>query len=196
MANPNEDGDPSHYDERYTGTGDNGGVHINSGIANHWYYLLVNGGQNANPTYASGTNVPGIGLAAAEQIAFLGFTALPAGATFCDARASTIAVAGNNDANVGDAWDEVGVDDALCGGGGTGPGPVISNVASSNGKGNAFTITWTTDIPADSQVTFTCCGTYTDSALVTSHSMDFNGSKNTLYEYLSLIHISEPTRPY
>lgn len=184
MANPNEDGDPSHYDERYTGTGDNGGVHINSGIANHWYYLLVNGGQNANPTYASGTNVQGIGLAAAEEVAFLGFTALPASANFCAARASTIAVAGNNAANVTDAWDEVGVDEALCGGGGGGgTGPVISNVSSAKTGGRSFAITWTTDIPADSQVTFTCCGTYTDSALVTSHSMGFNGSRNTLYEY-------------
>ncbi|MBU1878410.1 MAG: M4 family metallopeptidase, partial [Chloroflexi bacterium] len=117
-ANPNEDGDPSHYADRYTGTADNGGVHTNSGIANHWFYLLVNGDQNANPARASGTNVAGIGISAAEQIAFLGFTALPANATFCNARAATMAVAGSREANVADAWDEVGVDDTLCGGGG------------------------------------------------------------------------------
>jgi PKD repeat protein len=121
MGDPGEDGDPSHYDERYTGSDDNGGVHTNSGIANHWYYLLVNGGQNSDPNYASGTDVTEIGLAAAEPIAFLGFTALPADATFCDARDSTIAVAGTYDANVADAWDEVGVDDALCGGGNAAP---------------------------------------------------------------------------
>jgi len=121
MADPGEDGDPSHYDERYTGTDDNGGVHTNSGISNHWFYLLVNGGQNSDPTYASGTNVAGIGLANAEPIAFMGFTALPADATFCDARAGTIAVAGTYDANVADAWDEVGVDAALCEGGNAAP---------------------------------------------------------------------------
>ncbi len=115
MANPNSDGDPAHYDERYTGTLDNGGVHTNSGIANHWYYLLVEGGQNANPAYASGTNVIGIGITNAESIAFLGFTALAENATFCDARMSTIAAAGAYAANVADAWDEVGVDVALCG---------------------------------------------------------------------------------
>lgn len=115
MANPNADGDPSHWADRYTGTGDNGGVHINSGIANHWYYLLVNGGQNANPARATGTNVVGIGLSAAERIAFLGFTALPANATFCSARSSTAAVAGANAATVRDAWDEVGINAALCG---------------------------------------------------------------------------------
>jgi thermolysin len=120
MANPNEDGDPSHYAQRYTGTGDNGGVHINSGIANHWFYLLVNGGQNANATYASGTNVQSISLAAAENIAFLGFTSLSSSADFCAARAATMAVAGGSSANVTDAWDEVGVDDALCGGSGGG----------------------------------------------------------------------------
>jgi thermolysin len=184
MANPNEDGDPSHYSDRYTGTNDSGGVHTNSGIANHWFYLLVNGGQNANPARATGTNVGAIGLSAAEQIAYLGFTALPASAGFCQARASTVAVAGSHSANVADAWDEVGVDEALCGGGGGGGnGPVITNVASAKLRGNSFEITWTTDVPSNSEVTFTCCGTYTNATLVTSHRMSFNGSKGVLYEY-------------
>ena len=186
MANPGEDGDPSHYADRYTGTGDNGGVHINSGIANHWFYLLVDGGQNAKASRASGT-VQGIGLAAAEDIAFLGFTALPANANFCAARASTIAVGGNHAANVADAWDEVGVTVTLCGdagGGGGGDGPVITNVSSSKlNKRGSFAITWTTNMPSDSGVIFTCCGTFTNSSLVTSHSMSFNGSKGTNYEY-------------
>jgi len=183
MANPNEDGDPSHYADRYTGTGDNGGVHINSGIANHWFYLLANGGQNANPARASGTNVQAIGLAATENIAFLGFTALPSSANFCAARASTIAVAGSHAANVADAWDEVGVDTALCGGGGGGNGPTITNVSSQKLKGGKFKITWTTDVASDSTVIFTCCGSYSNSSLVTSHSMQFNGTIGATYEY-------------
>ncbi|MBN2610213.1 MAG: M4 family metallopeptidase [Bacteroidales bacterium] len=32
---------PKHMDEKYTGTGDNYGVHINSGIPNHAFYLLA-----------------------------------------------------------------------------------------------------------------------------------------------------------
>lgn len=32
---------PKHYNERYTGQEDNGGVHINSGIPNHAYYLIA-----------------------------------------------------------------------------------------------------------------------------------------------------------
>jgi thermolysin len=186
MQDPGEDGDPSHYGERYTGTGDNGGVHINSGIANHWFYILVEGGQNSDPAFASGTNVQGIGLADAESVAYLGFTALPATADFCEARASTIAVAGGNASNVGDAWDEVGVDEALCngsGGSGGGNGPVITNVESINQKGTKFQITWQTDVPATSVVTFSCCGSYSDSELVTNHMMGFRGSVGFAYEY-------------
>jgi thermolysin len=188
MADPNEDGDPSHYADRYIGTGDNGGVHTNSGIANHWFYLLVNGGQNANPA-RSGTGVAGIGLPAAEQIVYEGFTALPATADFCAARQSTIAVAEAHAegyaANVAAAWDEVGVDEELCSGGGSGDvtPPVISNVAGQKLKGGKFKITWTTDEPADSVVTFTGYGSYSNSALVTSHSMSFTGSNGVTYQY-------------
>ena len=70
MAKPGEDGDPSHYLDRYVGSGDNGGVHINSGTINHWFYRLVNGGQNAKTSRASGTNVEAIELDAAEDIVF------------------------------------------------------------------------------------------------------------------------------
>ncbi len=33
---------PNHMNEKYTGSQDNGGVHINSGIVNHAYYLIAN----------------------------------------------------------------------------------------------------------------------------------------------------------
>lgn len=185
MENPGEDGDPSHYLDRYLGSSDNGGVHTNSGIINHWFYLLVNGGQNAKASRASGTNVEGIGLAAAEDIVFLAFTALPASATFCSARAATIDMAAGYTANVAAAWDEVGVDEAMCAGsGGEDPGSLtITNVASQKLKGTKFQITWTTDVPADSVVIFSCCGTYFNSTLVTSHKMQFTGSVGFNYEY-------------
>ncbi len=49
MQNPHNGGSslndfyyqPAHYNERYTGTADNGGVHINSGIPNYAYYLFA-----------------------------------------------------------------------------------------------------------------------------------------------------------
>ncbi|RLQ92470.1 M4 family metallopeptidase [Planomicrobium sp. Y74] len=46
MEDPTLSGDPDHYSKRYTGTGDYGGVHINSGISNKAAYLLANGGTH------------------------------------------------------------------------------------------------------------------------------------------------------
>jgi thermolysin len=97
-----------------------------------------------------------------------------------------MAVAGNNVANVTDAWDEVGVDDALCsgsGGSGSGSGPVISNVSSKKLKGTKFEISWNTDVASTSVVNFTCCGEFSKSQLVTEHSMGFRGSIGATYDY-------------
>lgn len=64
------------------------------------------------------------------------------------------------------------------------PAPVISNVSSNtSGRGGNFKITWNTDEPADSEVKFTCCGVFTNSELVTDHSMGFRGQKGVTYEY-------------
>lgn len=170
MANPSEDGDPDNYADRYTGTADNGGVHINSGIANHWYYLLATD----------------IGLSAAQQIAFNGFTSLNSTADFCDARASTITVAATGDDDrVAAAWDLVGVTDSLCNGntGGSGDVVVISNVSSKILKGVKFQISWSTNVPSSTGVTFTCCGTYVKNELVTNHAYTFSGTRGVLYTY-------------
>ena len=58
----------------YTGSCDNGGVHINSGVQNYWFYLLVNGGSGTN---ANGFqyNVTGIGFATAISIVYTELTA-------------------------------------------------------------------------------------------------------------------------
>jgi Zn-dependent metalloprotease len=118
MADPAEDDDPDYYTERYTGTSDNGGVHTNSGIPNHAYYLLVNGGSNAGEARGhshTGPVVTGVGLATAEQILYLAFTGLPEDATMCRARLATQAVAAamfpSALASVSDAWEAVGVPD-------------------------------------------------------------------------------------
>jgi bacillolysin len=55
MSDPAKYGDPDHYSVRYTGTSDNGGVHINSGIINKAAYLLSQGGTHY------GVTVPGVG---------------------------------------------------------------------------------------------------------------------------------------
>jgi bacillolysin len=126
MADPREDDDPDHYSERQIGGSDNGGVHTNSGIPNHAFYLLVNGGQNAGCD-AVGSNghthtgdcdvlVVPIGLADSQKIFFQGFTSLPNTATMCQARKATEAVAaslfGSGSLQQGSttaAWDAVGV---------------------------------------------------------------------------------------
>ena len=120
MADPAEDGDPDHYSELYTGNQDNGGVHSNSGIPNHAYYLVVNGGENARDNTTNhphdGPRVTGIGLPAAEKIFYTGFTSLPSTATMAEARATTVAVAGGlygegslQQTSTSNAWEAVGV---------------------------------------------------------------------------------------
>jgi vibriolysin len=67
MNNPTADGDSyDYYPERYTGTSDYGGVHLNSGIANLAYYLLCQGGTH--PRGKTTTVVTAIGMTKAEQI--------------------------------------------------------------------------------------------------------------------------------
>jgi subtilisin len=71
-------------------------------------------------------------------------------------------------------------------GGNTGGGETleISNVSSAIlHKNGRFEISWNTNIPATSEVTFTCCGSYQDNTLKTSHSMVFRGSNGVNYEY-------------
>ncbi|MBL7916236.1 MAG: M4 family metallopeptidase [Bacteroidia bacterium] len=71
MSNPNSAGDPDTYlgTNWYTGTGDNGGVHINSGVQNYWYYLLCVGGSGTNDV-GFNFNVTGITMAKARMIAY------------------------------------------------------------------------------------------------------------------------------
>ncbi|WP_144392393.1 M4 family metallopeptidase [Pleionea sediminis] len=73
MDDPAKDGfSRDYYPDRYRGTGDKGGVHINSGIANLAYTLLVDGGTH--PRNKTSVVVPGIGLSQAEQIFYRALT--------------------------------------------------------------------------------------------------------------------------
>lgn len=60
--------------------------------------------------------------------------------------------------------------------------PAITNVASTKTKGTKFKITWKTDEPADTVVSI-AGGTYRNSTLSTSHSMEFTGAKGVKYTY-------------
>lgn len=116
MQNPAVFGDPDNYRIRYTGLEDNGGVHINSTIATHAFYLAIEGGTNRT----SGLSVQGVGGSNREQmekIFYRAFTQLlPSDARFATARAATLQAAqdlypGNSAvANaVTQAWTAVGV---------------------------------------------------------------------------------------
>lgn len=75
LSNPKAKGDPDTYKAGlwYTGTFDNGGVHINSGVQNKWFYLLSVGGSGVNDL-GNAYTVQGIGIESAEEIAYRNLT--------------------------------------------------------------------------------------------------------------------------
>jgi len=116
LDNPEAHGHPDHDSRRTTDQADNGGVHANSTIVSHAYYLAVEGGTNRT----SGLVVEGVDAANREQIEKVFFRAfvylLPSSASFEAARAATIQSArdlyGEGSAAeraVIQAWDSVGV---------------------------------------------------------------------------------------
>jgi thermolysin len=117
MQNPAAFGHPDHYAIRYTGPEDNGGVHINSGIPNHAFYLAIEGGGHRITNFI----VRGVGGANREQIEKVFYRAftqmLPPRADFAMARAATLQSArdlygsGSPAAQaVSQAWSAVGVE--------------------------------------------------------------------------------------
>ena len=70
IPNPLKPGEgyPDHYSKRYTGTADNGGVHINSSINNKAAYLVSEGGDHYD------VKVAGVGREATEKIYYRALT--------------------------------------------------------------------------------------------------------------------------
>ena len=103
-------------DEIPTPENDMGGVHINSGVQNYWFYLLCEGGSGTNDN-GDVYSVDGIGIEDAEQIVYRNLTTyLMPTSQFKDARLGSIHAAidlfGINSPQhkaVIDAWDAVGV---------------------------------------------------------------------------------------
>ncbi len=107
---------PSRYHGTYwyTGSGDNGGVHYNSGVQNFVYYLLSDGGSGTNDGLPY--NVTGIGIQNARLVAYrVNSYKLTSSDTHASARTAWISAA--NDLNpswvdsVKAAWDAVGIID-------------------------------------------------------------------------------------
>jgi thermolysin len=106
------DDQPDHYSERYRGTGDNGGVHVNSGIPNKAFHLVAKGGS-----HHKGGSMTGIGPDKAARIWYKALTAYMTRTTnFKGARTATLNAAkslygsgGAEYAAVAKAWTLVGV---------------------------------------------------------------------------------------
>jgi Zn-dependent metalloprotease len=122
MGNPNQFNDPDTYKGTYwyTASGDNGGVHTNSGVQNYWYFLLSNGGTGTNDL-GNSYNISGIGLDKAIAIAYRNLTVyLTPNSDFEDARfysiQSAIDLFGQCSPEViavTNAWYAVGVGEAF-----------------------------------------------------------------------------------
>ncbi|GAB3729008.1 hypothetical protein GCM10027594_11110 [Hymenobacter agri] len=144
MSDPKSLGQPAYYKGQYwyAGTADNGGVHTNSGVLNHWYYILAVGKSGTNE--GGGTySVTGVGLSAAAKITYrMESVYMTASSTYAQARTYAIQAAtdlyGAGSAQVTavtDAWFAVGVGAAA--GGGTGGGTTLS-YCTSKGTSQAY----------------------------------------------------------
>ncbi|MEL6864791.1 MAG: M4 family metallopeptidase, partial [Bacteroidota bacterium] len=95
---------------------DGGGVHTNSSVGNHWFYLLVNGANGVTPNGDS-YDIQGIGFEKAIQIAFLTETAylMPSSDYnfyYETSQQAAIELFGDNSpelADVTEAWKAVGL---------------------------------------------------------------------------------------
>jgi Zn-dependent metalloprotease len=127
MNDPTKDGQSyDYYPERYMGAQDNGGVHLNSGIANLAFYLLTQGGKH--PRGKTANVVPALGVDKAAAIFYRALTTyLSSNSSFQDARNATAQAAtelyGATAATATHAaWTAVGVPGAPAGDGGGGGG--------------------------------------------------------------------------
>lgn len=123
MSDPNNGLSPqpdtyggSHWADPTNNSVDNGGVHINSGVQNYWYYLLANGGSGTNDL-GNAFSVTGIGVDDATAIAYRNLSVyLNQNSTFADAATGSLQAAqdlfGNTSAQVTavqNAWYAVGI---------------------------------------------------------------------------------------
>ncbi len=111
-------GQPDTYegDFWYVGNCNHGGVHVNSGVQNYWFYLLSEGGIGTND-HNNAYNIQGIGIDEAALIAYWNHTnILQTGSQYADSRAGSIAAAtllygpcSHQEIQTTNAWAAVGV---------------------------------------------------------------------------------------
>jgi len=116
FMNPGSYGQPDTYGGGTYWTGPNADVHTNSGIMNHWFYILSIGKLGTNGI-GNAYNVTGIGISKAEKIVYRAETVyMTANTNFANARIHTIQAAidlsgacSNEVVSVTNAWYAVGV---------------------------------------------------------------------------------------
>ncbi|WP_206599830.1 M4 family metallopeptidase [Hymenobacter glacialis] len=118
MSDPNSLNQPAYYKglKWYTGTGDNGGVHTNSGVLNYWFYL-VSAGKTGTDEKGVAYSVAGLGITNAAKIAYRTESVyLTSSATYASARTASITAAKDlfgagsaAEQSVTNAWAAVGV---------------------------------------------------------------------------------------
>ena len=95
MRTPKTYGQPDTYLGQYwyTGTSDDGGVHTNSGVQNHWFYIVAQG-ENGTNDNGDVYSVPGITLEKAQAITYRNLTVyLTPSSEYADARTYSVIAA-------------------------------------------------------------------------------------------------------
>ena len=155
MSDPKSLGQPDTYGGTYwqnpncgtpTSSNDYCGVHTNSGVLNHWFYLLTKGGSGTNDVSDS-YSVTGIGITKAANISYrLESFYLSANSTYANARTGAIQAAedlyGTGSLEViatTNAWYAVGVGAEYVQ---TCALSAPSNLAISSITDNSFSISW------------------------------------------------------
>lgn len=101
MRDPKRFGNPDTYQGDYwtyagsgctSSTGDNCGVHNNSGVLNHWFYLLCTGGKGTND-HGAQYQLKGIGMLKGAKIAYATELLLNSTGTYANARTLSISSA-------------------------------------------------------------------------------------------------------
>ena len=187
MSNPRSLGQPALYKGQYwyAGSGDNGGVHTNSGVLNYWYYLLSVGKTGTNEKGTSFA-VTGIGLTDAAKIAYrMESVYMNARSTYANARTYSIQAATDlfgatsiQTQSVTNAWYAVGIGAAYNGGGTPPPPPPPSDTyCASKGSSVAYEYLTLVSLGSINRTSRADGGYYNGTALSTSVAQ---GSKQTI----------------
>lgn len=158
MSNPNAEGQPDTYGGTYwksvvctpSNTNDQCGVHTNSGVLNHWFYILAVGKSGTNDI-GNAFNVTGITIDKAAKIAYrTEANYLSANSTFANARTGAIQAAtdlyGAGSPEViatTNAWYAVGVGAAYVGAADTTAPSTPASLAASGTTASSTNLTWT-----------------------------------------------------